>query len=71
MICGHTHKFSIDKVGGEKDHLGQPGTVAVASQPKKREGYYAAGGFVLGKDEVKIVFVDSEENIIEENTVKY
>ena len=71
MICGHTHKFSIDLPGGEKDYLGQPCTVAVASQPKKSEGYYAAGGFVLGKDEVKIVFVDSEENIIEENTVKY
>lgn len=71
MICGHTHKFSIDKPGCENDALGQPCTVAVASQPSKNIGYYAAGGFVLGKEEVEIVFSDSNGEVIDSSTVKY
>ena len=71
MICGHMHRFSIDPVGGENDYLGQPCTVVVASQPKTSESYYAAGGFVLGKNEAEVLFTDSEGKVLEENTVKY
>lgn len=37
----------------------------------KKDGCCSVGGFVLGKEAAKAVFTDSENKILEENTVKY
>lgn len=34
MLCGHTHKLSIDTVGCDNDTYGQPCTVLIGSEPE-------------------------------------
>jgi hypothetical protein len=57
MICGHTHKYGIHKPGGEYDHLGQPCTVVIASEPQKER--FIGCGFVIDEDQIEAVFTDS------------
>lgn len=57
MICGHTHKYGIHKQGGEFDHLGQPCTVVIASEPQKER--FIGCGFVIDEDQIEAVFTDS------------
>ncbi len=57
MICGHTHRYGIHYVGGEKDYLGQPCTMVIASEPQKER--FIGGGFVIGEEQIKVVFTDS------------
>ena len=57
MICGHTHKYGIHKTGGEYDHLGQPCTVVIASEPQKER--FIGCGFVIGDNQIEAVFTDS------------
>ena len=69
MICGHTHKFSIDAVGSEKDSYGQPCTVVVASQPDRSKGIFGGAGFVFAEGSTRVVFTDNEK-IINDTEVK-
>ena len=58
MICGHTHRYSIDEVGGREDALGQPCDVVVASQ---KDGNTVGGaGFVFRDGEIGITFCDNK-----------
>ena len=54
MLCGHIHKAYISHVGGEKDHLGQPCPVVVASQTQQREGGFAGGAIELYTDRCNV-----------------
>lgn len=68
MICGHIHKFSVDKPGCDNDDLGQPCTVVVGSRVNKHKGEYAGSGFVFNKSEIEVVFNDGNE-IIERHII--
>lgn len=61
MICGHMHQCSIYRVGGEIDHLGQPCPVVTASAPQ--ENTFIGGGFIIGDDQIEVLFTDSTGNI--------
>lgn len=61
MICGHTHKLSVDEKGGEKDAFGQPCTVVVGSEINFKEGEYAGSGFIFENGKIKVVFNDKEK----------
>lgn len=61
MICGHTHKLSVDETGGEKDAFGQPCTVVVGSEINFKEGKYAGAGFIFENGKIKVVFNDKEK----------
>ncbi len=56
MLCGHLHEAFISPVGGERDDLGQPCTLVVASLPKKKENYYAGGALTLTPERCHVVF---------------
>lgn len=62
MICGHTHKYGIHKTGGEYDHLGQPCTVVIASEPQKER--FIGCGFVIDEDQIEAAFTDSRGDIL-------
>lgn len=62
MICGHTHKYCINYVGGENDHLGQPCTVVIASQPLQDR--FIGCGFIINDNQIEIVFTDSLGNTV-------
>lgn len=62
MICGHTHQYSINYVGGQNDHLGQPCTMVVASEP--RSDRFIGCGFIFSDDTIEVVFTDSVGNTI-------
>ena len=67
MICGHTHKYGIHKTGGEYDHLGQPCTVVIASEPQKER--FIGCGFVIGDGQIEVVFTDSCGDILSKETL--
>ncbi len=60
MICGHIHKFSVDKLGCKNDALGQPCTVVVGSRVNKRKGEFAGSGFVFDEDSIEVIFNDDK-----------
>lgn len=62
MLCGHDHEYGIHKVGGEYDHLGQPCTLVVASEPRQER--FIGCGFVVGDSGIEAVFTDSLGNTI-------
>ena len=68
MICGHTHHYGINNIGGEKDHLGQPCTVVVAAEPQKER--YIGGGFIINDDRIEIQFTDSLGGTVLKETLK-
>ncbi len=61
MICGHTHKLTVDPAGGENDAFGQPCTVVVGSEINFRENYYAGSGYIFEKDKITVIFNDKEK----------
>lgn len=62
MICGHTHKYGINYVGGKNDHLGQPCTMVVASEPQPER--FIGCGFIFSNDKIEITFTDSLGNTL-------
>lgn len=62
MICGHTHKYGINYAGGENDHLGQPCTVVIASEPLQDR--FIGCGFIIDDNQIEIVFTDSLGNTV-------
>lgn len=68
MICGHTHKYGINYIGGENDNLGQPCTVVVGSEPQKDR--FIGCGFVFGDNQTKVIFTDNLGNIVQSETLK-
>ncbi len=68
MICGHIHKFSVDKPGCENDALGQPCTIVVGSNVNKHKNEFAGSGFIFEKDSIDIIFNDNKK-IIEKHTI--
>ena len=69
MICGHTHRFSVNEIGSERDHFGQPCTMVIVSQPDKDTAYFAGCGFVFKENSIDVIFNDSEK-IIDQQTIK-
>lgn len=68
MICGHTHKHGVHYVGSEKDHLGQPCPVIIASEPLK-EGFMGCG-FVINKGQIEAIWTDSHGNTLSKEIIK-
>lgn len=68
MICGHLHLLAVNRPGCEADHLGQPCTVVVGSDPTNPDGsdelYYAGCGYVFGKDGIEVTFTDSKGMVL-------
>lgn len=54
MICGHTHRFSVDRPGGENDALGQPCDIVVGSYNNK--GVFGGAGLTFGEKEISVAF---------------
>ena len=67
MICGHTHKHGVNYVGGQNDHLGQPCTMVVASEPQPER--FIGCGFIFNDDTIEIVFTDSLGNTLSSEIV--
>lgn len=67
MICGHTHKHGVNYVGGRNDHLGQPCTMVVGSEPKPDR--FIGCGFVFHDDSIQVVFTDSTGNTLSSETI--
>lgn len=67
MLCGHTHECRINPVGCEKDHLGQPCPVVIASTPE--ENRFIGGGFIFKKNETEVIFTDSLGNTLYKETI--
>ena len=68
MICGHTHKYGINYVGGENDQLGQPCTVVIASEPQR--DCFIGCGFIIDDNQIEVVFTDSLGNTVSRETLK-
>lgn len=68
MLCGHTHKYSIDKIGCEHDVHGQPCTVIVASEPNTRTKFYAGGGISFDGNKTTVVF-SSQDSLVREEEI--
>lgn len=59
MLCGHTHKCYITHVGDERDALGQPCPVVVASRPQK-DGPFWGGALTLSPQGCRVTFTNSD-----------
>ena len=60
MICGHTHTLEINKVGSEKDYLGQPCTVLVSGKPGFENGKsFAGAGIYFAENGIEATFTDN------------
>lgn len=68
MICGHTHEYGIDYVGGKNDYQGQPCNLVVASEPQGDR--FIGCGFIIDKESIKVIFTDSLGNIVEETVLE-
>ena len=63
MICGHTHKAEICQPGCEKDDLGQPCPVVIASGFDDKS-YWTGCGFVFDKEKIEFTVTDSNGKTI-------
>ena len=61
MICGHTHKLSLDLPGCENDAFGQSCPVVVGSEINFKENGYAGSGYIFEKDKITVVFNNREK----------
>ena len=68
MICGHTHKLGISHPGSENDHLGQPCPVVIASEPQSDR--FIGCGFIIGDNQIEVVFTDSFGNTLSSEIIK-
>ncbi|MCQ2475218.1 MAG: metallophosphoesterase [Clostridia bacterium] len=67
MICGHTHRYSIDEPGCENDALGQPCPIVVAAY--KDDKTVGGAAFTFDEKEIGIVFTDNK-GFREEHKIK-
>lgn len=58
MICGHTHVTEVRQPGCEKDDLGQPCPVVIASGFDDKS-YWTGCGFSFDKEKTELTFTDS------------
>ncbi len=70
MICGHLHETTINPVGCENDHLGQPCTVIIASNRLSEENVFVGGGITVKDKAFEIAFTDSLGKTRSEETLK-
>lgn len=63
MICGHMHAHMVGEPGGEFDHLGQPCTMVVASNPDLKNKGFDSAGFCFNSDKIEAVFTNSDGEI--------
>lgn len=61
MLCGHTHKCVIDKVGGENDYHGQPCTVVIGSEPSEEK--FIGCGFIINDEKIEVIFNDNHGKV--------
>ena len=66
MLCGHTHRFAINRPGSEKDAYGACWPVVVASQPNTKDRHFAGGGLVVDGDKITAVFCNEEKVVLKE-----
>ena len=65
MICGHTHTLEVNKVGGEKDYLGQPCDILVSGKPSFEGGKsFVGAGICFEENGIEIKFTDSNGNLV-------
>ncbi len=65
MICGHTHTLEVNKVGGEKDYLGQPCTVLVSGKPNfEGERSFCGAGICFVENGIEVTFTDNSGNVL-------
>ena len=63
MLCGHTHQFAIDMVGGERDTFGQPCPILV--------GPFQTGGMgIILEGSRAAVICNDNEKIIEKREIQ-
>ena len=67
MLCGHMHTMKISAQGSDSDYLGHPCTVIVGSKPAN--GYFAGTGFTFRRDEIEVVFTDSNGKTLLSQTI--
>lgn len=61
MLCGHTHKCVIDKIGGENDYHGQPCPVVVGSEPSEEK--FIGCGFIINDEKIEVIFNDNHGKV--------
>lgn len=64
MLCGHMHEAYISRVGGDRDHKGQPCHVVVASKTQKTDGPFYGGAITLYKDYCNVKITGDNKNIL-------
>ena len=69
MICGHVHDCYIDKVGCERDHLGQPCTVVAGSRPEKEK--WTGALFSMDKDKCNVKFTDNFGEVLRDEDIYF
>ena len=70
MICGHLHETTVNPVGGEKDYLGQPCPMVVASLPIWPEKNFVGGGITIKDDEFEVTFTNNLGEILGTEIIK-
>lgn len=72
MLCGHKHKLSVDAVGSENDHLGQPCTVVVGAEPWLEPGnlHFQGTGICFEKGSITVTFTGSADTVPETYKIK-
>lgn len=67
MICGHVHECYIDKVGCERDHLGQPCTVVAGSRPEKEK--WVGALFSVSSNKCNVKFTDNFGEVLQDENI--
>ena len=67
MICGHVHQCYIDKVGCERDHLGQPCTLVAGSKPESEK--WTGALFTLKEGNCNVKFTDNFGEVIHDEDI--
>ncbi len=74
MLFGHMHASEIWRRGCEYDSKGQSADAVVAGVPeynKDGKNRYTGAALTLGKDEIEVIFNDSDGNIIGKEIINY
>lgn len=71
MLCGHMHRAYITHVGDEKDCLGQPCPVVVASQTKKTDDYFVGGAITLYSNYCNVKFTSNNGDIVHDEDLLF
>ena len=68
ILYGHEHRLEFELPGGENDKNGHPCPVIVGSDIKGEKNYFAGVGFVFG-EEIKVIYTDSNGEIVMEKEI--